>query len=318
MRCASARWRRKEKPRYDGTLAPGPWQGAAAGLRAWHPCSRFREPAAMASVAWDDKVKGRIEIANAELDDLVIARHDGTPTYNFCVVVDDMRHGHHPCDPGRRPCQQHAAPDQHLCAPWAMSRRVYAHLPTVLNEQGEKMSKRNGAKPVTQYRDEGFLPDAMVNYLARLGWSHGDDEIFSARAVPAMVRSWTTSAAALRSSTETKLLLGQCPAPQGHRPMPRWPHWWPRNSTNRGIDRRRTPAAACAPVQGPLRHHGGARRLGPGLLCRRASPSPKILRQHLTDAVRPALAPAPRQIGRLRLGQGLDCRCPRRTRWQRA
>jgi glutamyl-tRNA synthetase len=129
-------------------------------------------------VVWDDKVKGRIEISNDELDDLVIARPDGTPTYNFCVVVDDIdmaithviRGDDHVNNTPRQinifHALGHAVP-------------VYAHLPTVLNEQGEKMSKRSGAKAVTQYAVEGFLPDAMLNYLARLGWSHGDDEIFS-------------------------------------------------------------------------------------------------------------------------------------------
>ena len=129
-------------------------------------------------MAWDDKVKGRIEIRNAELDDLVLARPDGTPTYNFCVVVDDidMRITH----VIRGDDHVYNTPRQiNIFRALGHDVPVYAHLPTVLNEQGEKMSKRNGAKPVTQYRDEGFLPDAMVNYLARLGWSHGDDEIFS-------------------------------------------------------------------------------------------------------------------------------------------
>jgi glutamyl-tRNA synthetase len=129
-------------------------------------------------VAWDDKVKGRIEISNDELDDLVIARPDGTPTYNFCVVVDDIdmaithviRGDDHVNNTPRQ---------INIFKALGKEPPVYAHLPTVLNEQGEKMSKRNGAKPVTQFRDEGFLADAVVNYLARLGWSHGDDEIFS-------------------------------------------------------------------------------------------------------------------------------------------
>jgi glutamyl-tRNA synthetase len=141
------------------------------------PVLRFRNPQG-GVVAWDDKVKGRIEIGNEELDDLVIARPDGTPTYNFCVVVDDIdmaithviRGDDHVNNTPRQINIFHAL---------GKEPPVYAHLPTVLNEQGEKMSKRNGAKPVTQFRDEGFLPDAMVNYLARLGWSHGDDEIFT-------------------------------------------------------------------------------------------------------------------------------------------
>ena len=167
----------KQKPRYDGTWRPEPGKTLPAIPEGVQPVLRFRNPLD-GVVAWDDKVKGRIEIANAELDDLVIARPDGTPTYNFCVVVDDLdmqithviRGDDHVNNTPRQinifQALGHEPP-------------VYAHLPTVLNEQGEKMSKRNGAKAVTQYRDEGFLPDAMVNYLARLGWSHGDDEIFS-------------------------------------------------------------------------------------------------------------------------------------------
>ena len=173
----------KQKPRYDGTWRPEPGKTLPPVPAGVAPVLRFKNPL-HGVVAWDDKVKGRIEISNDELDDLVIARPAGpgepvgTPTYNFCVVVDDIdmaithviRGDDHVNNTPRQinifEALGHVPP-------------VYAHLPTVLNEQGEKMSKRNGAKPVTQYRDEGYLPDAMVNYLARLGWSHGDDEIFS-------------------------------------------------------------------------------------------------------------------------------------------
>ncbi len=167
----------KEKPRYDGTWRPEPGKTLPAVPQGVKPVLRFRNPAA-GVVAWDDKVKGRIEIANAELDDLVIARPDGTPTYNFCVVVDDidMQITH----VIRGDDHVNNTPRQiNIFRALGVEPPVYAHLPTVLNEQGEKMSKRNGAKPVTQFRDEGFLADAVVNYLARLGWSHGDDEIFS-------------------------------------------------------------------------------------------------------------------------------------------
>lgn len=173
----------KEKPRYDGTWRPEPGKVLPPVPEGVRPVLRFRNPLD-GVVAWDDKVKGRIEIANAELDDLVIARPApdgetvGTPTYNFCVVVDDIdmaithviRGDDHVNNTPRQ---------INIFRALGVEPPVYAHLPTVLNEQGEKMSKRNGAKPVTQYRDEGYLPDAMVNYLARLGWSHGDDEIFS-------------------------------------------------------------------------------------------------------------------------------------------
>ncbi|MFP5467281.1 MAG: glutamate--tRNA ligase [Gammaproteobacteria bacterium] len=167
----------KEKPRYDGTWRPEPGKVLPPVPEGVKPVLRFRNPQE-GVVAWDDKVKGRVEFSNTELDDLVIARPDGTPTYNFCVVVDDIdmaithviRGDDHVNNTPRQ---------INIFRALGKEPPVYAHLPTVLNEQGEKMSKRNGAKPVTQYRDEGYLPDAMVNYLARLGWSHGDDEIFS-------------------------------------------------------------------------------------------------------------------------------------------
>ncbi|OIQ79519.1 glutamate--tRNA ligase [mine drainage metagenome] len=167
----------KEKPRYDGTWRPAPGKVLPPVPDGVKPVLRFRNPQG-GVVVWDDKVKGRIEISNDELDDLVIARADGTPTYNFCVVVDDIdmaithviRGDDHVNNTPRQ---------INIFKALGKEPPVYAHLPTVLNELGEKMSKRNGAKPVTQYRDEGYVPDAMVNYLARLGWSHGDDEIFS-------------------------------------------------------------------------------------------------------------------------------------------
>jgi len=173
----------KAKPRYDGTWRPEPGKRLAPIPDGVQPVLRFKNPQG-GVVAWDDKVKGRIEIANAELDDLVIARpadapgRIGVPTYNFCVVVDDidMRITH----VIRGDDHINNTPRQiNILRALGHEPPVYAHLPTVLNEQGEKMSKRNGAKPVTQYRDEGYLPDALLNYLARLGWSHGDDEIFS-------------------------------------------------------------------------------------------------------------------------------------------
>ena len=173
----------KQKPRYDGTWRPEPGKTLPPIPAGVQPVLRFKNPVG-GSVVWEDKVKGRIEISNDELDDLVIARPAangeavGTPTYNFCVVVDDIdmaithviRGDDHVNNTPRQ---------INIFRALGKEPPVYAHLPTVLNEQGEKMSKRSGAKPVTLYRDEGYLPDAMVNYLARLGWSHGDDEIFS-------------------------------------------------------------------------------------------------------------------------------------------
>ena len=141
------------------------------------PVVRFKMPIDGVT-RWNDLVKGEISIPNAALDDLIIARADGTPTYNFCVVVDDMDMGITHVIRGDDHVNN--TPRQiNIFRALGHEPPVYAHLPTVLNEQGEKMSKRNGAKAVTQYRDEGYLADAMINYLARLGWSHGDDEIFS-------------------------------------------------------------------------------------------------------------------------------------------
>ncbi len=167
----------KEKPRYDGTWRPEAGKTLPPIPDGVQPVLRFKNPQG-GSVVWEDKVKGRIEISNDELDDLVIARPDGTPTYNFCVVVDDadmaithvIRGDDHINNTPRQ---------INIFKALGKEVPVYAHLPTVLNELGDKLSKRTGAKPVTQFRDEGYLPDAMVNYLARLGWSHGDDEVFS-------------------------------------------------------------------------------------------------------------------------------------------
>ncbi len=200
----------KEKPRYDGTWRPEAGKALPPCPKASKPVLRFKN-AQGGVVAWDDKCKGRIEFQNSELDDLVIARPDGTPTYNFCVVRGRHGHGHHPRDPRRRPRQQHARARSTSSKHWVRGASVFAHLPTVLNEQGEKMSKRNGAKAVTQYRDEGYLPDAMVNYLARLGWSHGDDEIFSRQ----QFLEWFNldhSGSQRRPIRRSQTALGECPA----------------------------------------------------------------------------------------------------------
>lgn len=167
----------KQKPRYDGTWRPEPGKILPPVPAGVQPVWRFKTPTT-GVVAWDDFVKGRVEIRNDELDDLVVARSDGTPTYNFCVVVDDIDMGI--TDVIRGDDHVNNTPRQlHIFHALGATPPRYAHLPTVLNEKGEKLSKRNGAKSVLQYRDEGFLPDAVINYLARLGWSHGDAEIFS-------------------------------------------------------------------------------------------------------------------------------------------
>ena len=168
---------RGEKPRYDGRWRPENLQPGQMPPSGVLPVVRFRNPSG-GSVAWDDQVKGRIEFANAELDDLIIARSDGTPTYNFCVVVDDldMKITH----VIRGDDHVNNTPRQiNMIRALGAEPPAYAHLPTVLGADGSKLSKRHGAVSVMQYADDGFLPEAMMNFLARLGWAHGDDEIFT-------------------------------------------------------------------------------------------------------------------------------------------
>jgi glutamyl-tRNA synthetase len=282
---------RKEKPRYDGTWRPEPGKILPAIPAGVAPVLRFKNPQG-GVVAWEDKVKGRIEISNDELDDLVIARPAqngetvGTPTYNFCVVVDDMdmqithviRGDDHVNNTPRQ---------INIFKALGKEPPVYAHLPTVLNEQGEKMSKRNGAKAVTQYRDEGYLPDAMVNYLARLGWSHGDDEIFSR----AQFVSWFNLDHLGRSAAqfdEAKL---------------RWVNAQHMKTTadsdlaervgahlqQRGI----TPDERLAALCGLLKDRCDTTLMLADWVAKfytDVTPNPDELAQHVTDAVRPALA----------------------------
>ena len=173
------------KPRYDGRWRPE--NAKARGLvppAGVAPVVRFRNPDD-GVVAWDDRVKGRIAFSNAELDDLVIARADGTPTYNFCVVVDDldMRITH----VIRGDDHVNNTPRQiNIFRALGHEPPVFAHVPTVLGEDGQKLSKRHGAVSVMEYEAAGYLPEAMVNFLARLGFAHGDDEVFS----PADFVSW--------------------------------------------------------------------------------------------------------------------------------
>ena len=165
------------KPRYDGTWRPEPGKTLPQLPAGVQPVIRFKNPID-GVVAWDDLVKGRIEIANAELDDLIIARQDGTPTYNFCVVVDDwdMRITH----VIRGDDHVNNTPRQiNILKALGAELPLYAHLSMILGDDGQKLSKRHGAVSVMQYDDEGYLPEAVLNYLARLGWSHGDDEIFT-------------------------------------------------------------------------------------------------------------------------------------------
>ena len=162
-----------EKPRYNGAYRDRNEPRRDDPNRV----IRFRNPVD-GVVAWDDKVKGRIEIANSELDDLVIFRPDGYATYNFAVVVDDI--DMRITDVVRGDDHVNNTPRQiNLYRALGAPVPAFAHLPMILDEQGAKLSKRTGAADVMQYRDAGYLPHALLNYLVRLGWSHGDQEIFS-------------------------------------------------------------------------------------------------------------------------------------------
>jgi glutamyl-tRNA synthetase len=168
----AAQLARKEKPRYDGRC-----RARTAPLAGVDPVVRFRTPDA-GQVVVEDIVHGPIVFEASELDDLIIARSDGTPTYNFCVVVDDydMRVTH----VIRGDDHINNTPRQmQMLRALGVEPPKYAHLPMILGPDGAKLSKRHGAVSVLQYRDLGFLPEALLNYLARLGWSHGDQEIFS-------------------------------------------------------------------------------------------------------------------------------------------
>jgi glutamyl-tRNA synthetase len=163
----------KEKPRYNGAYRDRNEPRRDDPNRV----IRFKNPLD-GTVAWDDKVKGRIEIANSELDDLVIFRSDGYPTYNFAVVVDDL--DMRITDVVRGDDHVNNTPRQiNIYRALGAAVPHFAHLPMILDPEGAKLSKRTGAADVMQYRDEGYLPHALLNYLVRLGWSHGDQEIFS-------------------------------------------------------------------------------------------------------------------------------------------
>ncbi|HTN65568.1 MAG TPA: glutamate--tRNA ligase, partial [Burkholderiaceae bacterium] len=166
-----------EKPRYDGTWRPETGKVLPPVPEGRKPVVRFRNPID-GDVSWNDLVKGPITIANREMDDLVIARPDGTPTYNFCVVVDDwdMRITH----VIRGDDHVNNTPRQiNILKALGATLPQYGHVPMILGADGEKLSKRHGAVSVMDYPAQGYLPEAILNYLARLGWSHGDDEIFS-------------------------------------------------------------------------------------------------------------------------------------------
>ena len=168
-----AQMARKEKPRYDGR-----WRDSKATPPAGvSPVIRFKNPLD-GVVEFDDMVRGKIAISNTELDDLIIARSDGIPTYNLSVVVDDIDMGITHVIRGDDHINN--TPRQiNIMRALGHEPPTFGHVPMILGPDGQRLSKRHGAVNVMQYRDEGYMPEALLNYLVRLGWSHGDQEIFS-------------------------------------------------------------------------------------------------------------------------------------------
>jgi glutamyl-tRNA synthetase len=193
---------RKEKPRYNGVCRDRttPREGVS-------PVVRFRNPADGAVIV-QDLVHGPVTFQNVELDDLIIARSDATPTYNFCVVVDDMDMGVTHVIRGDDHLNNTPRQMNMLLALGAKP-PVYAHVPMILGPDGAKLSKRHGAVSVLQYEEEGYLPDALLNYLVRLGWSHGDQEIFTREEMVAAFDIHDVNKAASAFNPEKLLWLNQ-------------------------------------------------------------------------------------------------------------
>jgi len=192
----------KEKPRYDGRCRERsePREGV-------EPVVRFRNPTD-GVVVIDDLIKGKITIANKELDDLIIARSDGTPTYNLTVVVDDIDMGMTHVIRGDDHINN--TPRQiNIMKALGVEPPIFAHAPMILGDDGKRLSKRHGAVSVMQYRDDGFLPQALINYLMRLGWSHGDQEIFSREEMIEFFEVSDVNSAASTFNSEKLLWLNQ-------------------------------------------------------------------------------------------------------------
>jgi glutamyl-tRNA synthetase len=276
-----------DKPRYDGTWRPEAGKTLPPVPADRKPVVRFKNPLD-GEVTWDDVVKGTITIGNKELDDLVIARPDGTPTYNFCVAVDDwdmqithvLRGDDHVNNTPRQINILRA-----IGAPLPL----YGHLPMILGADGEKLSKRHGAVSVMDYPAQGYLPEAMLNYLARLGWSHGDDEVFSMQQFtewfdlnnltrsPAQFNpeklNWINNQYIKQADNERLASLAR-----------------PRMLTE-GAEFNGNPALA--PVLALMKERANTvNELADAamLFYRDPTPQPALLAQHLTDAVKPALA----------------------------
>lgn len=192
----------KEKPRYDGRC-----RGLKEPKAGVQPVVRFKNPEEGAVVI-NDLVKGQIIVANKELDDLIIARGDGSPTYNLTVVVDDM--DMQVTHVIRGDDHVNNTPRQiNILRALGAKLPEYAHVPMILGSDGARLSKRHGAVSVMQYRDEGFLPEALLNYLVRLGWSYGDQELFSLDEMVALFELEKVNVSASTFNPEKLLWLNQ-------------------------------------------------------------------------------------------------------------
>ena len=278
---------RGEKPRYDGRWRPEPGKILPAPPSSVTPVVRFRNPSE-GVVAWDDLVKGRIEIANAELDDLVIARADGTPTYNFCVVVDglDMAITH----VIRGDDHVNNTPRQiNILKALGADLPRYAHLSMILGDDGTKLSKRHGAVSVMQYDEDGYLPEAVINYLARLGWSHGDEEVFSREQFVEWFDLDHITPSAAQFNTEKLNWLNAHYLKQADNA--RLASEVARRLAARGIDPELGPPLEA--VVGLYKERvANLNELSDAaeLYCVEVHPAPDVLEQHLTDSARAALA----------------------------
>lgn len=277
----------KIKPRYDGRWRPEDGKTLPPPPADVPPVVRFKNPKG-GVVAWDDAVKGRIEISNDELDDLIIARADGTPTYNFCVCVDDWDMGITHVIRGDDHVNN--TPRQiNILKALGAEVPTYAHLSMILGDDGAKLSKRHGAVSVMQYDEDGFLKEAVINYLARLGWSHGDDEVFSRQQFVEWFDLDHITASAAQFNTEKLLWLNQhymkqLPAAElAAKVKPRL--------AARGIDTDAGPSLEKA-VALYVDRCNTLNVLADAVevFYKPVTPSAELLAQHLSDEARPALA----------------------------
>jgi glutamyl-tRNA synthetase len=192
----------KQKPRYDGR-----WRDRTDSIPGVEPVIRFKNPLA-GSVIVKDVVRGDVEFQNSELDDLIIARADGSPTYNLTVVVDDMDMGLTHVIRGDDHLNN--SPRQiNLYKALGAEPPTFAHVPMILGDDGARLSKRHGAVSVMSYRDQGYLPEALLNYLVRLGWSHGDQELFSTEEMIALFDINDVNKSASSFNTDKLLWINQ-------------------------------------------------------------------------------------------------------------